>query len=91
MLYSANLWIATHQMKHSVHHLLVPDLLDLQEANEDPELEAVLDVHLDNLLRPLDLGQCDLVRPLNLLLASIRGQGGGRHSASVLHLHQTSG
>ena len=77
-------------MKHSVHHLLVSDLLDLQEANEDPELEAVLDVHLDNLLRPLDLGQGDLVRPLDLLLASIRGQGGGRR-ASVLHPQQSSG
>ena len=67
-VFTSDLLVSTHQVKHSIHNLLVPDLFDLQEANEDAELEAVLDVHLDNLLRPLDLGQGDLVRSLDLLL-----------------------
>ena len=67
-VFTSNLLVSTYQMKHRVNNLLVPDLFDLQEANEDPELEAVLDVHLDNLLRPLDLRQGDLVRSLDLLL-----------------------
>ena len=67
-VFTSDLLVSTHQVKHSIHNLLVPDLFDLQEANKDPELEAVLDVHLDNLLRPLDLRQGDLVRSLDLLL-----------------------
>ena len=67
-VFTSDLLVSTHQVQHRVHNLLVPDLFDLQEANEDPELEAVLDVHLDNLLRPLNLRQGDLVRSLDLLL-----------------------
>lgn len=57
-----------YQVKDSIHHLFVADLLDLEEANEDTEFETILDVHLDNLLRLLDLGQCDLLRFLGSLL-----------------------
>jgi hypothetical protein len=42
-----------HQMEDSIDDLLVPcdPAGDLQEADEDAELEAVLDVHRDDLLR----------------------------------------
>ena len=54
-------------MEDGVDDLLVPDPGgDLQEADEDAELETVLDVHGHHVLRSLHLGQRHLFRPLDL-------------------------
>jgi hypothetical protein len=46
--------VCSHQMEDGIDDLLVPcdPAGDLQEADENAKLEAVLDVHGDDLLRP---------------------------------------
>jgi hypothetical protein len=54
-------------MEDGIHDLLVPNPRgDLEEADEDAKLEAVLDVHGHHVLRPLDLGQRDLFGSFDL-------------------------
>ena len=83
--------LSTNQeMKYCVHHLLVVDLIkyiiwvmivkkshlmDLQEPDHYPKLEAVLDVHGDDFLGPLYLRQGHLVRTLSLG----KNQGENKH------------
>jgi len=55
-------------MEDGIDDLLVPcdPAGNLQEADKDAKLEAVLDVHGHDLLGPFDLGQRDLVGPFDL-------------------------